>query len=110
MVTRMQVNVLAAALAATVLVAAQPVKAATAIVQPHSVISDLGSETQVVEVGRRGPAGYGGVYQRGGYGYRRGGYRGGGYASRGGYGYRGGYASRGGYGHRGGYAYRGGYG
>ena len=89
MITPMRVTVFAAAIAAAAPLVAQPVKAATAVVQPQSTVSDLGSEKPVVEVGWRGRGGYGGVYRRGGYGYRRGGY-----------GYRRGYAYRGGYGNR----------
>ena len=65
MITPMRVTVFAAAIAAAAPLVAQPVKAVTAVVQPQSTVSDLGSEKPVVEVGWRGRGGYGGVYRRG---------------------------------------------
>src|SRR5262245_40856872 len=86
MATLIRAIALAAVTAAAALFSAQPVQAATAAVQPHSIIFDHASDTLIENVGRRGGwarGGYrrggwgyrGGIYRRGGWGYRRGVYR-----------------------------------
>jgi hypothetical protein len=96
MITLMRAGAFAAVTAAAALFIAQPVQAATAAVQPHSIIFDHASDTLIENVGRRGGWARGG-YRRGGWGYRRGIYR------RGGWGYRRGVYRRGLYGSRYGY-------
>jgi len=96
MTTLMRAIALAAVTAVAALFIAQPVQAATAAVQPHSIIFDHASDTLIENVGRRGGWGRGG-YRRGGWGYRGGIYR------RGGWGYRRGLYRRGLYGSRYGY-------
>jgi hypothetical protein len=95
MATLMRATILAAATAAAGLFA-QPVHAA--IVQPHSIVSDIGKSAKIVDVvRRRGGWGYRGGWGRRGWGHR-------GYWRRGGWGHRG-------WGHRGywrrGWAHRG---
>jgi hypothetical protein len=114
MATHMKAIVLAAVTAAAALFIAQPVQAATAAVQPHSIFFDQASDTQIVNVGRRGGWGRGG-YRRGGWGYRRGVYRRGLYGARYGYNrpyrrfYGGGFPAYG-YGYGNAYGYGDGYG
>ncbi len=96
MTTHMRATILAALTAAAALFPTQSVQAATAAVQPHSIIFDQASDALIENVGRRGGWGHGG-YRRGGWGYRRGVYR------RGGWGYRRGVYRRGLYGSRYGY-------
>ncbi len=68
MATHLRVVVLAAAAAAGALFNAQSAQAAIATAQPHAIVADLvASTSKVVEVGRRGGWGGGGVW-RGGWG------------------------------------------
>jgi hypothetical protein len=86
MAQHFRATVMSAMAAAAALFPTQPGQAATAAVQPHSIISHQASEALFENVGRRGGWGYRpGVYRHGGYGYRRGVYRRGLYGSRYGY-------------------------
>ena len=96
MATLMRTTAFAAITTAAVLFIAQPAQAATAAVQPHSIMFNQASDTLIESVGRRGGWARGG-YRSGGWGYRRGIYR------RGGWGYRRGVYRRGLYGSRYGY-------
>jgi len=86
MATHMRATVLAAVIAAVPLFLTQPVQAATAAVQPHSIIFHQASDALIENIGSRGGWGYRrGVYRHSGWGYRRGVYRRGLYGSRYGY-------------------------
>jgi hypothetical protein len=75
--TILKTMVLPAAVAAA-LGLAQPVQAATAVGQPHLIISQLGDVSKsVTEVRWRRGWGHGGYWRRGGWGHRGWGWRGG---------------------------------